>query len=129
MHQASQFHQTHQPTGLPALYMGAIVPVGFLMKDEQGQWQYGTTQRSGFPNNVLNGAKNGCCHICMLFMSSNTPPKRHGSCWLRYDTHFVWSFISPVILILTVRTAISLTTPHTIFKNCISFSHNDSSMC
>ena len=24
------------------------------------------------------------------------------SCWLRYDTHFVWAFISPVVLIIIV---------------------------
>ena len=23
-------------------------------------------------------------------------------CWLRYDTHFIWAFIVPVILILMV---------------------------
>ena len=23
-------------------------------------------------------------------------------CWLRYDTHFVWAFIAPVILIILV---------------------------
>ena len=25
------------------------------------------------------------------------------SCWLRYDTHFVWAFITPVIVIILVR--------------------------
>eukprot|EP00731_Ephydatia_muelleri_P003333 Em0001g3333a len=52
--------------GLPAVYLSIIVPVGFLVTDQPGKWQYGTSQ----------------------------------SCWLRYDTHFVWSFIAPVLLIL-----------------------------
>lgn len=30
------------------------------------------------------------------------------ACWLRYDTHFIWAFIAPVILIILVCLCLSL---------------------
>jgi len=80
-------------SGLPALYMVVTVPLGFLLQNGP---HYGSD--AGLVSNYTT-AWNGHfkvssnIHCCFFFCIS---------CWLRYDTHFIWAFIAPVILIILV---------------------------
>ena len=75
--------------GGPLIYMALVVPLGFLLPRAP---HYG-----------------GEMYVAIFhppsFSSSKFVLTFH-RCWLRYDTHFIWALISPVILIILVSNSI-----------------------
>lgn len=73
--------------GLPFLYMCPIVPLGFLLHEER---DYGY-------ESVYVVSKYCSCYDKLLSQIMHP-----SSCWIRYTTNFIWSFIAPVIVIILV---------------------------
>ena len=68
-------------SGAPLVYMAIIVPLGFLLPH---------APHYGGKAYVYVHLHHICIHIFLC------------RCWLKYDTHFIWALISPVILVIVV---------------------------
>lgn len=50
--------------------------------------------------------------VCVCAYGSLNSSLHHYSCWLRYDTNFIWTFIAPVIFIIMVCLNYMINTHH-----------------